>query len=153
MLKIFVPKAILAGILIDFGGYSAVTLIYTVAMSIFNTFINSLSFIPVEEIFVMLSNSLFINWSINIICCSIVLFGNYQCGRMAKKNEWVNGLIAFTISLGLSLAMGWNTNDKDFIILLTVATLFAVAGTYLATLKNQYELRDIKVITSVLKKI
>lgn len=145
MLKYFFPKAIMAGVLIDFGGYVGVVLLYSVAMFIFNSFLQSISFLPVESIFEMLAGSMLINWSMNIICCSIVLFGSFQSGRMARGSEWLNSSIAFGISLGLSLYMGWELSLRDTWILIGIATTFSLAGTYLAVIKNRFEGAEEKV--------
>jgi hypothetical protein len=144
MLKYIIPKAILMGFMIDFGGYIGVNLIFNIAIIIFNSMIKLISFIPTDTFVEAVSGSLLINISMNIICFSIVLFGNYQSARMAKNSEWLNSMIAFGVSLTISLVMGWNVNLITTLCIVLIATIFASAGTYLAVIKNKLELLEEK---------
>jgi hypothetical protein len=144
MLKYIIPKAILMGFMIDFGGYIGVNILFDIAIIIFNGLIKLISFISMDTFVEALTGSLIINWSINLICCSIVLFGNYQSARMAKKAEWLNSMIAFAVSLLLSLVIGWDSNLKTTLSLGFMAIIFASAGTYLAVIKNKLELLEEK---------
>lgn len=144
MLKYIIPKAILMGFMIDFGGYIGVNLIFNTAILIFNSLFKLISFIPMDTFVEALSGSLLINWSMNLICCSIVLFGNYQSARMAKNTEWINSMIAFSVSLAVSLIIGWDSDFKTTIALIFIAIIFASAGTYLAVLKNKLEFLEEK---------
>jgi hypothetical protein len=115
------------------------SIIYSASVLIFDTFFKSISIIPIEDFLDALTTSAVINNSLNLMCCSIILFGSYQCARMAKGNEWVNAAIAYAISIGCSFVSGWNMCPEEMNIWIPISLCFAAAGTYLAISRNKLD--------------
>lgn len=137
-------RAIGMGVLINFGGYAAISLILNVSIMIFDSLFKSVG-IPFEIVVDTLIGSLFIASTLNFICCAIMLFGTYQCCRMARAYEWRNGLMTLTISCVLLLLFGGNCSFKEVVIWNGIGISMSIFGIYLAVIKNRKELSEEKV--------
>ncbi len=137
-------RAIGMGVLINFGGYAAISLIMNVSIMIFDNYFKSLG-IPFEIVADTLVGSIFIASTLNFICCAIMLFGTYQCCRMSRSYEWRNGLITLGISSALLLCFGSKCSLNEVVIWNIIGVSMSIFGIYLAIINNRKERSEEKV--------